>query len=222
MIELFRRGLSPPRGVAMAAIVAIGALISTQAPAKHDAMKDDPEEETQERAAAQDQSSGGHSTVIRGEILESHDRLSPEVKDIERLHAFRITLSGKNHVSETWTDRREDLDPRSMQAGNHRNKSDFRIARDESTATIGDSRSNVVWRVLGPKKLQRIFAGRHFLLIVNIELDANNACAIDARYLKQTGFESISMRSLPMRGDANGEMAEFSLPRVERASCSIQ
>jgi hypothetical protein len=41
---------------------------------------------------------------------------------------------------------------------------------------------------LGEKKLQRIFAGQQFLLVMNIEIDADNACHLDAKYLQQQGF----------------------------------
>ena len=93
----------------------------------------------------------------------------------------------------------------------------FKIKQTEDAATIGENGAHVVWHVLGEKKLQRIFAGQHFLMMMDIEIGPDNACRVDARYLQQTGFEFIVMR----RSD-NDELANFSLPHVERASCAIQ
>jgi len=70
---------------------------------------------------------------------------------------------------------------------------------------------------LEKKSYSAYFAGQQFLMIMNIEVGESNACHVDVKYLRQTGFASVVMK----RADT-GEMANFSLPRVERASCAIQ
>ena len=64
-------------------------------------------------ATAAEQPEGGKQTVIRGVIVEKHDLLSdandpssPQTPDIEWSHAFTISLSGKNQVSEVWNNTR--------------------------------------------------------------------------------------------------------------------
>jgi hypothetical protein len=219
---------SPPRGIvrriAAAAIVAIAfVLASGQALAEDGVLL-----EAQDRPAPDSASppQDGRGTVIQGEVVEAHDLLSdandpssPLRRGIEWSHSFTVTLSGKNHVEETWRNTRLGVEGRSFLFGKHGNgpKRGLLTTRVENNATIGDSASRVVWHVLGQKKLQRIFPGQHFLMIMNIEIGESNACRVEVKYLRQTGFVSVVMK----RADT-GEMANFSLPRVERASCAIQ
>ena len=90
-------------------------------------------------------------------------------------------------------------------------KPHFKISKTEDAATIGENGAHVAWHVLGEKKLQRIFAGPYFLMMMDIEIGPDNACHVEARYLQQTGFEFIVLR----RSDTD-ELANFSLPHVER------
>jgi hypothetical protein len=153
----------------------------------------------------------GKPAVISGYIIETYDRLPPDgAEGIEKRHSFRITLSGKNHVDETWTSR-------GAFVGRYGHAHNRITQEDENSATIGDNSARAVWHVLGPNKLQRLFAGQHFLLILNIELGSNNACHLEAKYLQQAGFTFI----VAQRSD-NLEMANFSLPRVSGASCTVQ
>lgn len=162
----------------------------------------------------------GKSTIIRGEILEVHDRLAPAAyPGILRLHKFTATLSG-NQVSETWTDtfnyKHKGMRMRGRRAiakgiGN------ISELQDEDSGTIGAYTQNVVWHVLDQRRLRRIFTGQNFLLIVDIQIDDKNDCHIEAKYLKQAGFESITMT----RTDT-AEPASFGLPRIGRASCTIE
>jgi hypothetical protein len=220
--------LAPSRGrVGAAAFGGLFALFCVLGPAevqaKHAALGADRDDETPDASAPASGDRNGQSTLITGEVVETHDRLTPEVfRGIERVHSFRINLSGKNQVRETWTISRPDMGAwRLNRQGGIRNgnrtRFGFKIKQTEDAATIGESGSHVVWHVLGEKKLQRIFAGQHFLMMMDIEIGSDNSCRVDARYLQQTGFEFIVMR----RAD-NDELANFSLPHVERASCAIQ
>jgi hypothetical protein len=159
------------------------------------------------------------TTIIRGEIVEKHDRLSdtndpsnPEAPDIEWSHEFTISLSGKNQVSETWNNTRLGGGSR----GFHRRRGPL-ANQSENNGTLGDKTGKVVWHILGRNKLQRILPGEHYLMMMDIEIGEDNSCRLDAKYLRQTGFVSVRMR----RADT-GEMANFSLPQVEKASCSIE
>jgi hypothetical protein len=163
----------------------------------------------------------GASTVITGEIIESHDRLSDAdgtsgaiTSGMEWSHKFTIALSGRNHVAEKWTNIR-------VSSGNAR----MRLRRSpvspsneqENNATIGAKSSAAVWHVLGPNKLQRLFAGQHFLMVMNIEIGGDKTCHLEARYLRQEGFTSVVL------GDASkGEATFYSLPQVQSVSCSIR
>jgi hypothetical protein len=203
----------------MAAFLAFGAIFAPALVlAKH--AKLDPDA-APDSAAPPDEAPSGKSTVIRGDLIEVHDRLSPAAyPGIRRLHTFTVTLSGKNHVTESWAD------TRNYKARGQRMRSKPNVAKgvgniavlvDEDEGTIGANSGRVVWHVLGERKLQRIFQGEHFLLTMDIELSADNTCTAEARYLKQTGFDSIVMT----RTDT-AEPANFGLPHVERVSCSIE
>jgi len=199
-----RRALS----VAIVWLLAIACAFSpASVQAKHATLNDAPPDETPD-ASAPSQAQSGKATVIRGEIVEVHDRLAPaEQSGIKRSHSFTITFSGKNHVSETW-----------LESGGG-----FRVFQDEDSVTIGSNTEHVVWHVLSERKLQRLFSGQHFLMMMDIEIDAGKACHVEARYLKETGFDSIVMeRRDSMAPGVTGTMANFSLPRVESASCSIE
>jgi hypothetical protein len=200
---------------AFGVVVACCALISFPAEAKHATLKDQPDDQTQNPASAKDQPQSGKSTVIKGEFVEVRDRLSPAAQNgIRRRHTFTVTLSNTRHVDEAWTDSAPDMTSQSL---DRRAKRDRRISRQDSdSATIGDGSQHVVWHVLGPQRLQRIFAGPHYLMMMEIEVSGSNACRLDARYLKQVGFESITLEQ------PNGTTAEFSLPQVENASCTIE
>jgi hypothetical protein len=209
--------LAKARGRAAAisfALLAIGAaLYPDEVQAKHPILKDQQGSEIPDSAPAPAQS--GKSTVIHGEIDEIHDRLPPdELLGIERAHIFTIVLSGKNHVRETWAGARLDNGPRPAHMHQHGGGG---AQYGESSSTIGDNSGRVVWHVLGEKKLQRIFAGQQFLLVMNIEIDADNACHLDAKYLQQQGFTFI----VHERADT-GELAHFSLSRVVKATCTIE
>jgi hypothetical protein len=199
--------------IPLALLAICAALYPGEAEAKHPIPSDPQASEIADAAPAPTQS--GKATVIHGEIDETHDRLPPdELLGIERAHIFTITLSGKNQVSETWTGARLDNGPRPV--GMHRHAGGG-SKYSESSSTIGDNTGRVVWHVLGEKKLQRIFAGQQFLLMMNIEIGPDNACHLDAKYLQQQGFTFI----IHERAD-NGELAHFSLSRVVKATCTIE
>ena len=218
-----RPALAASLGGVRAAIGGLVAICCILAPAevhaKHAALGPGPDDQAPAADAPAAADKSGQSTVITGEFVETHDRLTPEVyRGIERVHTFQISLSGKNQIHETWTLGRADAGGALMnRQGKVRGRFGFKVRQGEQSVTIGESGSHVVWHILGEKKLQRIFAGEHLLMMLEIEIGPDNACRASARYLQQTGFEFVVMR----RGD-NGELANFSLPHVERASCAIQ
>ncbi len=202
------------------------ALASTPLHAKHAAFQDDPDQDSQPSPTPAGASAEGHGTVIKGQFVESHDLLSDSgdgskvvSSGIQWTHNFTIVLSGKNHVSEKWNNVRSGA---GFAIGNRRNGGHIRrsgplATSGENSVMIGSDSGRAVWHVLGEKKLQRIFPGQHFLLIMNIEVGADNACNLEVKYLRQVGFTSVVMRQA-----TNGMMSNFSLPLVESASCTIQ
>jgi len=149
-------------------------------------------------------------TVIHGKIISTHDRLPPiEVRDIVVETDFTFTLSGKNNIKESWS---------SVPLRNQNSPAlHYPPMLANNEAALGEAGSTISWRVLGPHKLQRIAAGKQFILIVEITTDDNRNCTLEANFLLQKGKTSIINR----RSD-NGELAYYSLNKVNEASCSIE
>ncbi len=222
--------LLPPLHRAAALIFASAiALATTPLLAKHAAPQGDSDAESQQAPAPADASAAGRGTTIKGQFVESHDLLSdsgdpsqPVSSGIQWTHNFTIALSGRNHVSEQWNNVRSGMgasnENRARSSGEHKRAQPHLIRTGgESSVTIGSTTGKAVWHVLGDKKLQRIFPGQHFLMIMNIEVGADNACSLEVKYLRQEGFTSVVMRQA-----TNGMMSNFSLPHVESASCTIE
>lgn len=209
-----------------AAAIVLGATIIlalTPADAKHAAPQGDSDAESQTPPAPADVPAVGQGTVITGQFVESHDLLSDSGDPsnavragLEWSHNFTIVLSGKNHVNERWKHVRGSRGLAGVPEGAKHRGAHMVSNRGENSVTIGDASGKAVWHVLGEKKLQRIFPGQHFLLIMTIDISADNACGLGVRYLRQDGFTTIEMP------DSTGLMSRFSLPRVESQSCAIQ
>jgi hypothetical protein len=69
----------------------------------------------------------------------------------------------------------------------------------------------------GPKKLERLFAGRGFLLKIDVEVGPGDACSVDVAYLLQAGATAMMTRRLD-----TGDPARISPPKVLSAQCSIR
>jgi hypothetical protein len=150
-------------------------------------------------------------TVIRVTVVETKDRLPPdELRGIVRRHEMTVTLSGENRVSESNSSVR-------VGGGVGRKKRGPAALSGENSEAMGDESGHVVWHVLGERKLQRIRVGEQFLTMMNIEIDGDDHCHIEVKYLEQKGFTDVVIK----RPD-NGEMAHFSLPRLVSAACSIE
>jgi len=148
------------------------------------------------------------ATVIRGEIVEVHDRLPPdELLGVTHKHEFTFTLSGKNTVSESWANsyRKPDGSFRVMTTG-------------ANSAALGDEHNEkVVWKVLGDRQLRRIGVGIQTITMTTISIDKDNRCRIEVAYLLQSGFKDI----IATRED-NGQMAHFGLPHLVSAACTVE
>jgi hypothetical protein len=161
-------------------------------------------------ALAQDQK----STIIRVEITEIHDRLTPNFEpDLKWIHDFVITMSGKNSIAESQTN--------TFAGSPRRPATPERVSNltsqfDRET-TLGRQEGKASWQVLGPKKLRRIWAGQQFIMLWEIDIGDNNSCSIDAKYLLQKGFHDMIARRA-----ATGTMEHFSIQRIQSATCSIQ
>jgi flagellin-like hook-associated protein FlgL len=148
------------------------------------------------------------ATVIRGEIVEVHDRLPPaELLGVTHKHEFTFTLSGKNAVSETWANSYQKKD------------GSFQVMTTGANAvTLGDEHNEkVVWKVLGDRQLRRIGVGIQTINVTTITIDKDNHCKLDVRYLLQKGFTDI----IAKRED-NGQMAHFGLPHLVSAACTVE
>ena len=91
------------------------------------------------------------------------------------------------------------------------------VKQGQNSEALGDNSARVVWHVLGPRQLRRIFAGRQFLMMMDIEILGENSCSVQIRCLLQKGYTDI----ITKRAD-NGEPAHFSLPKVVSSQCSIR
>jgi hypothetical protein len=148
-------------------------------------------------------------TVITGTLVSVADRLPPfEMRGIQNTQDFTITLTGGNHVSESW--RRAVHGPTSPKGKQLRGPD---INRD---LALGEAGAKVVWNVKGPHQLQQIMEGKQMIRIMDFSIDDANRCAVNVRFLLQQGHTD----TIAPRFD-NGQEAHFSLPRVESATCEI-
>ena len=146
-------------------------------------------------------------TVLTIGFITSSDRLYPDPRsDIIRSHQIVATLSD-NKVH-------ENVESAGASRGRRHGGG---LMQDENNEKLGDNEAKVVWRVLGPNKLQRIFPGRQFLQRMDVDIGSGNTCSVEVKFLLQSGFTDIVTR----RAD-NHEMAHFSLPKVLSAECSIR
>jgi hypothetical protein len=170
----------------------------------------------------------GGATVISGEFYETHDRLPPhEWRGIEMVHRFTFTLTGNGDVKERWSG--------AMIGGGDNPEGTFSQKHETGTgigarpanpdlspyfarnSALGTNSGVAAWRVIGERKLQRFYQGQRMLMTMKFDITSDNACNVEVKFLKQIGFVSVVMS----RGD-NGQPAEFSLPKVTSASCSIK
>lgn len=144
-------------------------------------------------------------TVIQIDFVETHDRLPPDERPgIVGQHQIVSTLTADNRVSES----NQTIVGRRMRTF---------VKQGQNSETLGDNSARVVWRVLGPHQLRRIFVGRQFLMIADIQISGENSCSVQIKYLLQKGYSDIISR----RAD-NGEPAHFSLPKLVSSQCSIR
>ena len=144
-------------------------------------------------------------TVIQIDFAETHDRLTPDIRPgIVAQHQIVATLSANNQVSES----NQTIVGRRMRTF---------VKQGQNSEALGDNSARVVWHVLGPHHLRRIFAGKQFLMMADIEISGESSCSVQMRYLLQKGYSEI----ISKRAD-NGEFANFSLPKVVSSQCSIR
>lgn len=111
------------------------------------------------------------------------------------------TLAGGNRVSES---NHAVVGPRRL------------IMSGQNSEALGDNSAKVVWRVLGPHQLRRIYSGKQMISLIDVEISGADSCTVQVRRLLQQGFSD----DIDKRAD-NGELAHFSLPKVTSAQCSI-
>jgi hypothetical protein len=144
-------------------------------------------------------------TVIQVDFVETHDRLAPDERPgIVAQHQIVATLSAGNRVSEN-----------NETVINRRRRGSL-VRQGQNSEALGDNSARAVWRVLGPHSLRRIFAGKQYLMVTDIQISGENGCNVQIKYLLQRGYSDIINR----RAD-NGEPAHFSLPKLVSAQCSI-
>ena len=145
-------------------------------------------------------------TVIQIDFVETHDRLTPDERPgIAAQHQIVATLSG-SRVSEN---------NQTLVGG--RRRRGLLIVQGQNNEALGDNSARAVWHVLGPHSLRRIFAGKQYLMMTDVEIAGENACSVQIKYLLQKGYSDI----INKRAD-NGELARFSLPKLISAQCSIR
>ena len=160
-------------------------------------------------AAAPTTGYAGGDTVLRGTVIETHNRLSPDPANGLRFRwDFEFRLSGANVVDETWERAQVDGSGEAGTLGP--------VRRQSARSVLGVDGGTVSWRVLGDKGLQRMNDFPHWLVVMNFKIDARSACHLEMKFLPQRGFTSVQVRRLD-----NGQLANISLPRVVGASCTI-
>ena len=64
-----------------------------------------------------------------------------------------------------------------------------------NSKALGDNSARVVWHVLGPHQLRRIFAGKQYLMLSDIEISGESSCSVQIKYLLQKGLDSGAKRN---------------------------
>jgi hypothetical protein len=141
-------------------------------------------------------------TTIRGEIIETRDRISPNpVRGMVWRRTFTITLGGENNIRETWSSERTDGGAGS--GDEHENQSGIRGA-------LGMDSQNMGWHVLGENQLQRVVKRGNSLVMMTITIGGGGACAVTRKWLKQVGQEE----------QTSGETEHYSPWRVLSGQCT--
>jgi hypothetical protein len=145
-------------------------------------------------------------TIIEIDFTETHDRLAPDVMSgITTRHEIVATLSADNRVRES----------NQTEVGRRRKNPDVHL--EQNSEGLGDNSAQAVWHVLGPHQLRRIFVGGQYLMMMDIDIGAGNACNVQINYLLQKGYTEI----ITNRG-TNGPLFHSSLPKVVASGCSIR
>jgi hypothetical protein len=163
----------------------------------------------------------GKPTTIEVTIDETHNRFTVGgTLAIEKLHKIKVTLSGANNVSESWTQ---------TNVGNGHSQSTHADPGGDRTTSLGkmtderpdqsgaENEGRAEWHVLGEHKLQRIRAGRQLMERWDLDIDKSGGCRINVSYLLQSGATSYVAYIA-----GTTQLAHFTLPRVQRASCTIE
>jgi hypothetical protein len=142
-------------------------------------------------------------TVIQIDFVETHDRLTPDERPgIVAQHQIVATFSG-NRVSE---DNQTVINKRRGAL----------IRQGKNSEALGDNSARAVWHVLGPHSLRRVFVGKQYLTMTDVEVSGDKACSVQIKFFLQKGYSDI----ITTRAD-NGELAHFSLPKLVSEECSI-
>jgi len=143
-------------------------------------------------------------TLLTIEYVETHDRLDPDPKSgIVARHKIEATLTADNHVAEH---------DENQSGGRKR----IFVKQLDSRGALGDNSAWATWRVLGPHKLERLFAGHGFLLKIDVEIGPNSACSVDIAFLLQAGATAMVTRRLD-----TGDPARISQPKLLSSQCTI-
>jgi len=142
-------------------------------------------------------------TTIRGEIIETHDRISPtQLRGIVWKRNFAITLGGESAIRETWSNTRTDGGPGAGTEDS--NRSGIRAALGVDTQTMG-------WHVSGENQLQRVLKDGDSLSMMTITIDPGNGCGVVRKWLK-------SVESTP----DGGSVERYTPWRVLSAVCTAE
>jgi hypothetical protein len=163
----------------------------------------------------------GKPTTIKASIDETDNRFTGGgTLAIEKLHEIKVTLSGANNVTESWTQ---------TNVGNGHSQSTHADPGGDRTISLGkmtderldqsgaENEGRAEWRVLSEHKLQRIRAGRQLMERWDIDIDKRGGCRINVRYMLQSGATSYVAYIA-----ATTQLAHFTLPKVQRAFCTIE
>jgi hypothetical protein len=119
-------------------------------------------------------------TTISGQIVETHDRISPgSLRGIVWQRNFTFVLGAANDVRETWSNTRTDDGAGSGGTEDH-NASGIKLS-------LGVNNPSVEWHVLGENQLQRINKQGDSVSIMTITLGPDNRCAVTRTWATHVG-----------------------------------
>jgi hypothetical protein len=149
------------------------------------------------------------TTIIRGEVIETHDRIAPEPQaGITWKRTFSVTLAA-NQVRETWVNE--------LQGQGGKQNSGRDDPNGTSQSFLGANSGKKLWTVLGENQLQRVYSRGNYISLMTITIGHSHECQVEWKYLTKEGVQMTPDEP----GDSSGS-TRYTPYRLVNANCTIE